>query len=236
MLSCSTTPLRLACSRYVFSRAAAAVARRLSRAAILIRIFFFWHQGVLLLSIFNRLKGALCTQFIRVITLSHLHPAGTMSDVPSAAAGRAAAATNWQSIFTVAATIGVKLDADMRALALGGDAQVRKRPAAPPPRPPPLPYSFSGPTTICGRRSAGHRKSQKKHSGPSLFDRCPLEAFIRPLAPPRCKVTRRVCFSARHRPFNRSAAIAHLSNSPPLPLLSAPRQPNPAHAPAPHPP
>ena len=47
-----------------------------------------------------------------------------MSNVPSAASGRAAAATNWQSIFTVAEAIGAKLDADMRALALGGDPQV----------------------------------------------------------------------------------------------------------------
>jgi hypothetical protein len=49
-----------------------------------------------------------------------------MTDVPSAAPGRAAAATNWQSIFTVAATIGVALDADMRALALGGDPHVQQ--------------------------------------------------------------------------------------------------------------
>ena len=51
-----------------------------------------------------------------------------MPDVPNASApGRAAAATNWQSVFTVAATIGARLDADMRALALGGDAQVLRQ-------------------------------------------------------------------------------------------------------------
>jgi hypothetical protein len=141
-----------------------------------------------------------------------------MPDVPSAAPGRAAAATNWQSIFTVSATIGVKLDADMRALALGGDAQVRKRSCSPSP-PPAHPQPLPGPTTICRRRPVGHRKSQKKHPRPSLFDRCPLEAFIRPLAPARSKVTRRVSFAARHRHFKRRAAIPHLSNSLPLTLL-----------------
>jgi hypothetical protein len=67
-------------------------------------------NGNIILSIFNRFKG------------------GAMTDMPSAAPGRAAAATNWQSIFTVAGSIGVTLDADMRALVLGGDPQVLQAP------------------------------------------------------------------------------------------------------------
>ena len=109
-----------------------------------------------------------------------------MPDVPNASApGRAAAATNWQSIFTVAATIGARLDADMRALALGGDAQVlrqfvddvlaaidKSKKATPVPPPSsahhPVPPPSSAHHPVLPPSSAHHPKSRASSSSSSL--------------------------------------------------------------------